>query len=101
MKSKHCQWCDHSFETSISYQIYCSSECRDAATREKISQRYIQTRASRRVGKARTCKNCLKPLSIYNDETICSSCIINPKDIKQAVKDMKNIANGKDTEGSK
>lgn len=47
MKSKHCEWCDHTFETKISYQIYCSSECREAATKEKIMARYQISRRKR------------------------------------------------------
>ena len=101
MKNKHCQWCDHQFTTDVSYQIYCSPECREAATREKIAQRYAQTRVSRRVGKKRLCKNCLDPLSVYNDEAICSKCVVNPKDIKRALKDIKDLANGKDTQNDK
>ena len=34
---KHCQWCDKTFESLISYQIYCSLECRESATKEKIA----------------------------------------------------------------
>jgi predicted nucleic acid-binding Zn ribbon protein len=100
MKSKHCQWCDHTFETDVSYQIYCSAECREEATKEKIAMRYAQTRVARRVGKTRLCKNCSSQLSVYNDETLCSKCVVNPKDLKQALKDIRNLSNGKDSKAT-
>jgi len=93
---KHCQWCDTTFETNVSYQIYCSPECRDFATKEKIAERYQISRISRRSGKVRKCKTCGQNLSIYNDEQICSKCIINPAEISSALKDMKRLSNGKD-----
>lgn len=97
MKNKHCQWCDNQFTTEVSYQIYCSALCREEATREKIAQRYAQTRASRRMGKVRKCKGCNGLLSVYNDEQLCSSCSVNPKDLSRALKDIKDLFNGKDT----
>ena len=92
---KHCQWCDNSFETKVSYQIYCSPECRDGATKQKITERYQLSRISRRAGKARKCKKCEQNLSIYNDDPICSKCLINPIDISIALKDIKRLSNGK------
>ena len=92
---KHCQWCDNSFETKVSYQIYCSPECRDGATKQKITERYQLSRISRRAGKVRKCKKCEQNLSIYNDEQIWSKCLINPVDISIALKDIKRLSNGK------
>ena len=86
---KHCNWCDSQFETKVAYQIYCSEECRDAATKEKIAARYIQTRRQKRKGKERRCKNCDGLLSIYNDDTLCAKCNINPKDVIKALKNIK------------
>lgn len=86
---KHCNWCDHLFESKIAYQIYCSEECRDAATKEKIAARYIQTRRQKRKGKERRCKNCNGKLSIYNDDPLCAKCNINPKDVIKALKNIK------------
>jgi 5-methylcytosine-specific restriction endonuclease McrA len=96
MKTKHCQWCDNTFETSISYQIYCSPGCRDGATKEKIAQRYALTRRSKRLGKDRKCKSCGAKLSIYNDDTLCSICHVNPTDVNKALKEIRGMANGKD-----
>jgi hypothetical protein len=96
MKTKHCQWCDNQFETSVSYQIYCSATCREAATKEKIAERYVHTRRTRRLNsKVRKCKSCDVPLSAYNDEDLCAECIVNPIDVKKALKEIKGFANGK------
>ncbi len=92
---KNCKWCDHNFESSISYQIYCSEKCRDSATKEKIAQRYIQTRRQKRKGKNRVCKKCNEKLSIYNDDPLCTKCNINPNQVKRALKDIKNKTNDK------
>lgn len=95
MKSKHCEWCDHTFQTKISYQIYCSAECREAATKEKISQRYNKTKIKARIGKERRCKSCNAILSIYNDDQICNSCVVNPVELDKVLKDIKGLSNGK------
>ena len=95
MISKYCSWCDHSFETNLSYQIYCSPECREFATKEKISEKYLKDKIKKRIGKVRLCKNCGKKLSIYTDEIICQSCEIVPDEVKDVLKELKGIANGK------
>ncbi len=92
---KCCQWCNNIFEPNVSYQIYCSSECRDEATKEKISERYIKNRLKKRILKDRKCKSCGSPLSIYNDENICSSCDEDPKEVSKALKEIKDMMNGK------
>ena len=93
---KTCQWCDDAFTPRVSYQIYCSDKCRDEATREKIAQRYAISRRNRMIGKTRSCKSCGLPLSAYNDEELCSACIVNPKDVFRTLKEIKGLANGKD-----
>lgn len=93
---KHCQWCDNQFETKVSYQIYCSAECREAATKEKIAQRYLLTRITNRIGKKRVCKSCKAKLSIYNDESVCNKCAIDPDEISRALREIKGLSNGKD-----
>ena len=95
MKSKHCEWCDNTFESEISYQIYCSVDCREQATKEKISQRYIIARRNNRIGKTRKCRSCSSPLSVYNDEDLCQACLINPSEVTKALREIKGIANGK------
>jgi hypothetical protein len=95
MKNKHCNWCDNQFSTSISYQIYCSAECREQATKEKIAQKYLSNKIQNRRVKMRVCKLCGINLSIYNDNPICQSCEINPNDVKDALKEIKGIIDGK------
>jgi hypothetical protein len=97
MNKKHCKWCDHSFDTSVSYQIYCSASCRDSATREKIAERYQIARRNKRRGKPRLCKSCDSQLSIYNDDRLCQQCTVDPSEVTKALKAMKGIANGKDS----
>ena len=91
---KYCQWCDESFVSNVSYQIYCSPECRTEATKEKIVQRYKVNRRNNR--KERKCKSCGTLLSIYNDDTLCSNCEINPTDVNKALKDLKAMINKKE-----
>lgn len=95
MKNKHCQWCDNTFETNISYQIYCSPSCREDATKEKIAQRYAIARRNKRHGKERKCKACGMPLSAYNDDILCQGCLISPSDVSKALKEIKGFGNGR------
>lgn len=91
---KHCSWCDSQFTTVVSYQIYCTPECRDSATKEKIAARYIHVRRQKRKGKDRRCKSCDEKLSIYNDEQLCMQCTVNPNDVSKTLKQIKGLING-------
>jgi hypothetical protein len=93
---KTCQWCDAAFEPKVSYQIYCSEQCREEATKEKINQRYIISRRNKMMSKPKQCKACHKPLSVYNDESLCAACIIDPKEVMRTLREMKGLANGKE-----
>jgi hypothetical protein len=93
---KNCKYCDKNFTHSVSYQIYCSAECRDLATKEKIAERYLHSKRQKRRGKTRLCRSCSSPLSIYNDDAICSSCAINPDAVTKAIKQIKDKTNGKE-----
>jgi hypothetical protein len=95
MKLKHCSWCDKQFETSISYQIYCSVSCREYATKEKISDRYAISRRKKMHGKTRLCGSCGSNLSAYNDEKLCQACLIDPKEVMRTLKEIKGYSNGK------
>lgn len=92
---KQCQWCNTQFTTKVSYQIYCSPECREQATKEKIADRYAITRRQKRKGKIRLCKSCSKQLSLYNDDNLCEDCTIIPQEVNKALKEIKGIMNGK------
>jgi len=95
MKSKHCNWCDTQFNTKLSYQIYCSPECRESATREKIAEKYNRDKIQKRKNKHRPCKSCGTQLSAYNDSAICNNCESNPDELGQVLREIKGIANGK------
>jgi hypothetical protein len=95
MTNKHCSWCDKQFQSKLSYQIYCSAECREQATKEKIAEKYIKDKIKKRAGKVRLCKSCNRQLSMYTEETICQSCEVNPDDVKDTLKEIKDILNGK------
>lgn len=92
---KHCQWCDSAFESKVSYQIYCSAECREAATKEKIAERYAINRRNKMMSQTRSCKQCGSKLSAYNDDVLCHSCLINPREVKRTLKEIKGMADGK------
>jgi len=95
MKNKCCEWCNAQFSASVSYQIYCSVDCRNAATKEKIAERYAVTRRRKRLTKPKFCKSCSQQLSIYNDEVLCQSCTVNPSEVSKALKEIKGAADGK------
>jgi hypothetical protein len=95
MKNKHCEWCDHQFQTKISYQIYCSAECRDAATKQKIAARYQITRRAKRYNKPRKCRSCDTQLSMYNDELLCQKCVIDPSEVTKALREIKKLKDNK------
>lgn len=92
---KICQWCDEPFEPNVKYQIYCTPECREFATKEKILERYAINRRNKMMGKDRKCKSCNTQLSAYNDDVLCQSCIVNPSEVSKALKKIKGVANGK------
>jgi len=92
---KNCQWCDAAFKPRVSYQIYCSDECRDLATKEKIAQRYAISRRNKMIGKTRSCKSCGQQLSVYNDGVLCAQCVVNPTDVNKTLKEIRGMANGK------
>jgi|DEB19_MinimDraft_3_1074340.scaffolds.fasta_scaffold14879_5 hypothetical protein len=92
---KTCKWCESNFISNVSYQIYCSDSCRELATKEKISQRYVHLRRQKRKGKDRRCKKCNEKLSIYNDDVLCNNCNINPNDVKKTLGQIKGMSNDK------
>jgi hypothetical protein len=93
---KNCNWCDNQFSGTVSYQIYCSVTCREQATKQKIATRYLYSRRQKRKGKDRKCKSCDQQLSIYNDDALCNTCAINPKDVSKILKEIKDLSNGKE-----
>jgi hypothetical protein len=92
---KTCQWCDNTFETHISYKIYCSTECREQSAKDKISQRHALARRKKMMNKVRKCVSCEQQLSAYNDEQLCATCLVNPKEVSLTLKMIKKISEGK------
>jgi hypothetical protein len=90
---KHCKWCDGQFSTEISYQIYCSEECRNSATKEKVAERYAIARRTKRMSKKRKCKSCGGPVSAYNDDPLCGACTVNPSEVTRALKEIRGLGN--------
>lgn len=89
---KHCEWCNQSFKPAVSYQIYCSVDCRDAATKEKIAERHKELRRRKRSNKVRMCAaGCGTILSVYNDDNICSSCFVNVREVNKKIKQIKAL----------
>ena len=86
---KNCEWCGTDFNANVSYQIYCSASCRTESTKEKTANKHRDRRIRSRVGKERLCSTCKKPLSIYNDDTFCSTCIGDQKLLRRFLKDIK------------
>lgn len=86
---KNCEWCGTNFRANVSYQIYCGVNCRSQATKDKTNNKQKEKRIKSRVGKERLCATCKKPLSIYNDDTFCVTCIGDTKALKRFLKDIK------------
>jgi uncharacterized protein YmfQ (DUF2313 family) len=89
---KLCERCDKRFQPKVSYQIYCSQDCRDLATKDKIAERYQVSRRQKRIGKVRRCLGgCGVQLSIYNDSGFCSNCNVSQKAVEKMIKELKGI----------
>lgn len=89
---KQCSWCDKLFKPTVSYQIYCSTECRDESTKQKIVERHKVLRRRKRKEKIRFCAGgCGTKLSLYNDDKMCNACSINSKQVNKKIKEIKDL----------
>lgn len=88
---KPCSWCDNKFQPKVSYQIYCSTDCRDNATKTKIVERQKILRSKKRKNKIRRCKNCKEQLSVYQDGFLCNFCNIDPTMVSKALRELKRL----------
>ena len=88
---KLCNWCDTRFEPTVSYQIYCSTDCRTQATKEKIVERHKILKRKKREGKVRNCVQCGTSLSVFNDEPLCYNCEINHRQVTKVLKELKKL----------
>lgn len=94
---KDCAFCGNRFECSVTYQVYCSTDCRKEATKEKIKERGRAALLKRRAKKTRMCSNgCGTPLSIYNDQKICNKCGTNNKMVNKALKSIESLFDWED-----
>lgn len=89
---KPCSWCNNYFTASVSYQIYCSAECRDEATKEKIAERHKALRKQKRNNKERLCAGkCGTRLSVYNNHSFCDNCYVNQKEVNKKIREIKAL----------
>lgn len=86
-----CAWCDSQFVKDHPQQKYCSVNCRNEASKE-AARRYAKiAKYKSRRGKERLCKQCKKPLSIYNDTTLCRSCEIKDDLVRTALRNIREF----------
>jgi hypothetical protein len=89
---KTCNWCGNNFVSNVSYQIYCSPECRELSTKEKVSERQKSKKRQSLIGKKRYCSTgCGTILSIYNSKKRCSQCLTDTNKIDKALRQLKGI----------
>jgi len=89
---KICGWCANEFKPNVSYQIYCSPECRESATKEKVNERYQIKRRQKLAKKKRRCAGgCNTIISIYNTSGFCGTCMINSNQVSRALKELKGL----------
>lgn len=89
--TKICGWCNEEFTYRSKNQIYCSTECRLEATKQKIVERSQVAKFRSRQGKERRCAGgCNTLISVYNDAGFCNSCLINKKKVDKFIRDLKD-----------
>jgi hypothetical protein len=89
---KTCSWCSNEFKPNVSYQIYCSVNCRDLASKQKISERYRANKIKNRSKKERLCSGgCGIILSAYNDEGFCKKCNVNNRKVSRTLKELRGF----------
>jgi predicted nucleic acid-binding Zn ribbon protein len=89
---KTCNWCGNNFTPNVNYQIYCSPECREFSTKEKVNERQRSKKRQSFMGKKRYCSaGCGTILSIYNSKKRCNQCNIDINKIDKALKQLKGI----------
>ena len=90
--TKICSWCVKEFSPKVSYQIYCSVDCRELATKEKISIRYSSNKKKKRFSQTRICAgSCGAKLSMYNEKQFCDQCMVNKKKVEKMLKELRGL----------
>lgn len=87
----YCRWCDKKYVQSSKHQVYCCLECRQNSTRQKVLERQKKQKLKRRMAKKRLCSNCECEISIYNESTVCNTCMIDQKRVDKFLKDMRYL----------
>lgn len=89
---KICDWCSNEFQPNVSYQIYCSKECRELATKEKVNERYQLKRRAKLAKKKRRCAGgCNTIISMYNTTGFCNNCMKNTKQVDKALRELRGL----------
>lgn len=89
---KNCDWCSGEFQPNVSYQIYCSVECRELATKEKVNEKYKAKKRKKLSHKERKCSGgCGTLLSIYNESSCCATCSIDHKQVNKILRELKGL----------
>ena len=85
-----CIRCDNQFIPNSTKQIYCSVDCRQESSREKILERYHIKKRQNRIGRKKKCAGgCGTIISIYNDSGMCDNCLVNKNKFDSFIKDLK------------
>ena len=88
---KICEWCENEFSPTVSYQIYCSPECRSQATKIKIVEKQAINKRRKRYGKDRKCaRGCGTVRAAYNDTNYCENCSVDDKKLNKTLKELTN-----------
>jgi len=92
---KQCDWCHTPFSPTVSFQIYCSEECRTAATKHNQAIKSKERKLNRRKTKKRICANsdCTNVLSVYNESKYCASCYFSEHVVLREVENLKRRHN--------
>lgn len=86
-----CIRCDKKFFANSNKQVYCSAECRQASSKEKILERYHIEKRKKRIGNKKKCAGgCGTILSVYNDFSMCENCLVNQKKVLRFMKELKD-----------
>lgn len=89
---KQCSYCASYFDAAVTYQVYCTSGCRDLAMKEKIADRHRFLRRQKRKDRVRLCQGkCGTRLSIYNDYSFCDNCRVNKKEVNKQIKQIRML----------
>lgn len=90
---KNCLWCQTEFEAKANNQVYHNSECRVAATKEKIANYYRSNKTKRK--RKKLCDGgCGTVLSRYNESGYCTSCMSSEKALRGLLREMRRESRG-------